>query len=181
LTCLQSPPPAALPQRPCRARVSGSVRTRRRHARLAVPGNHRIRFCDVECRAPRGPFSTKPGPQHPVEPVHSRLFHGALQDAKLMAKREDLEEQCRSSLEKGQRYGKTTTITRPWGRIDGKCSTPTVSARSEFTGTTHQFRSRPPRKRGRNPAPAAPGRHVELLLPGRCLSDPVAGQCPRRL
>src|SRR5215467_6539556 len=36
---------------------------------LAVPGNHRIRLYDIECRAPRGPCSTKPGPQHPVEPV----------------------------------------------------------------------------------------------------------------
>src|SRR5215471_21463691 len=45
---------------------------------FAVPGNHGIRFYDAECRAPRGPRSTKPGPQHPVEPVHLRLLQGAL-------------------------------------------------------------------------------------------------------
>src|SRR5215469_9133165 len=35
---------------------------------------------------------------------------------------------------------------------------------------THQPRSGPPRKCRRGPAPTAPRRHVELLLPGRCLS-----------
>src|SRR5215471_19216347 len=73
---------------------------------LAVPGNHRIRFYDAECRAPRGPCSTKPGPQHPVEPVQFGLLYGALQNAKLMAKREDLKLQCRSSSEKRQRCSK---------------------------------------------------------------------------
>jgi hypothetical protein len=73
---------------------------------FAVPGNHGIRFHDVECRAPRGPGSTKPRPQHPVEPVQFRFLHGALQNAQLMAKREDLKLQCRSSSEKRQRCGK---------------------------------------------------------------------------
>src|SRR5215469_11263429 len=72
---------------------------------IAVPGNHRIRFCDAECRAPPGPCSTKPGPQHPVELVQFRPLHGALQNAKLMAKREDLKLQCRSSSEKRQHCG----------------------------------------------------------------------------
>src|SRR5262249_35597794 len=77
---------------------------------LAVPGNHGIRFYDAEGRAPRGPCSTKPGPQHPVEPIQFRLFHGALQNAKL-AKREDLKLQCRSSL-KSDSAAQTTPITR---------------------------------------------------------------------
>src|SRR5215472_4274074 len=73
---------------------------------LTVPGNHRIRFYDAECRAPRGPCSAKPRPQHSVEPVQFGLLHGALQNAKLMAKREDLKLQCRSSSEKRQRCSK---------------------------------------------------------------------------
>src|SRR5215469_8576685 len=73
---------------------------------FAVPGNHCIRLYDPECRAPRGPCSTKPGPQRPVEPVQFRLLHGALQNAKLMAQRKDLKLQCRSSSEKRQRCGK---------------------------------------------------------------------------
>ena len=52
-----------------------------------------------------------------------------------------------------------------------------LSPRKKPSGQ-RQSRSRPPRKRRRDPAPLAPGRNVELLLPGRCLSDQVVGQCP---
>jgi len=69
---------------------------------LAVPGNQGIRFYDAEGRAPRGPCSTKPGPEYPVESVQLRFLHGSLQHAKLMAKREDLKLQCSSSSENRQ-------------------------------------------------------------------------------
>jgi hypothetical protein len=39
-------------------------------------------------------------------------------------------------FEKATALRQTTPITRRQDRIDGKCSTPTVSARSEFTGIT---------------------------------------------
>jgi hypothetical protein len=54
----------------------------------------------------------------------------------------------------------------------------TATASSRTEKPTHQARNRPPWKRWRDPAPAKPRRHVELLLPGRRLSDQVAGQCP---
>jgi len=58
-----------------------------------------------------------------------------------------------------------------------RCSLSQRAQSSRTEKPTHQSRIRPPRKRGRDPAPAAPGRHVELLLSCRCLSDPVVGQC----
>src|SRR5215467_9767808 len=59
-----------------------------------------------------------------------------------------------------------------------RCSLSQRAQSSRTEKPTHQSGSRPPRKRGRDPTSAAPGRHVELLLPGRCLSDQVVGQCP---
>jgi hypothetical protein len=103
---------------------------------LAVPGNHGIRFYNAEGRAPRGQCSTKPGPQHPVEPSQFRPLHGSLQHAKLMTKRENLKLQCRSSSEKRQRRGKECRQIRQEDRIEGKRSTPTVSATLEFARTT---------------------------------------------
>jgi hypothetical protein len=82
--------------RPGRPRWTFHVQNRRNPLRcqaITVSG------FTMQCRAPRGPCSTKPGPQYAVEPVQFRLLHGALQHAKLMPKREDLKLQCRSSLE----------------------------------------------------------------------------------
>jgi hypothetical protein len=105
-----------------------------------MPRDDSVWLDDDERGSPLGPDVTEPCPEEPIRGGQLRSLHRTLKDAQLVSERQEFELQRRAAAERQHEDREDGRRTRTGVRIDEGRTTPSVSIRSSFAGTTAHAR-----------------------------------------